>query len=42
MVFHVLARLAVVVAETDAVHIIAVFLAADDGTQFGLVVQECP
>ena len=42
MVFHVLACLAVVVAETDAVRAVVVFLAADDGSQLGLVVQEGP
>ena len=42
MVFHVFACLAVVVAETDAVRVIAIFLAANDGAQFGLIVQECP
>ena len=36
-----LACLTVVVAETDAVRIVAVFLAADDRPQFDLVVQEC-
>ena len=42
MVFHVLACLAVVVAESYAVRVIAVFFAADDRTQFCLVIQECP
>ena len=41
MVFHVLACLAVVVAKTDAVRVVAIFLAANDGAQFCLVVQEC-
>ena len=41
MVFQVFACLAVVVAETDAVCVVAIFLAANDGAQFGLIVQEC-